>query len=216
MFRDFFKFPDRAISARDVARSFFSHLDPGILATASLLARFEEGLTRKIESLLGAARSRLDRRQLDCLYPHFRCRSWFGRANSIDNRFSNSVLPYYDRRVVEAVLRLPLDWKRFGDFQSRMIRELDAALAHYATSHGFPSDRNTPFKGMLSDLLLYALPPSLRRFNYRTKERLRSPPLRARALMPPFLSPVMDIPASPSSPVCLLCRMSVAISNSDV
>lgn len=197
VFRDFFKFGGRKISARSFVRCIFSHFDPEILATPLLHARFEEELIAKIEALLGTGDAKLDPRTIDCLYPHFRCRSWFGRANSIDNRFGDSVLPYYDRRVVESALRVPLKWKHFGNFESRMIRELDQPLARYRSGHGFPFDRTTPLNGRVPDLLLYALPPSLRRFNYRIKERFRRNPPQVRTLSRPFLASVMD----PSFPV---------------
>ncbi|MGH7100236.1 MAG: hypothetical protein ACREE4_21675 [Stellaceae bacterium] len=192
VYRNFFKFVGRNLSARNFVRCFLSHFNPAILAAPALHACFEDGLTRKVEALLGVAGSKLDRRQVECLYPHFRCRSWFGRANSLDNRFGSSILPYYDQRVVESALCLPIRSKHFGNFESLMIRELDHALARHPSSHGFPFDGNTPLGGMIPDLLLYALPPSLRRLNYRIKERLGRYPRRFPILNALLLTPFMD------------------------
>jgi hypothetical protein len=192
IFRNFFKFRGQSISVRDFVRCFFSGFDPAILADSKLKPRFEAQIGDKISKLLRLDRPLLDRAHVQSLYPHLRCRSWFGRDTSLDNRFGFRATPYLEPRVVNQALTVPLRWKHFGIFQGRMLCALDKKLACHMSSHGYSLDRDPPLRARLGDLQLYAEPMMLRRYNFRIKQALERKVNWPQTLSPHFLSSVLD------------------------
>jgi hypothetical protein len=175
VFRNYFNLLDRSISLRQFVWLFYSQYDPACARDFDPAA-YEDAICGKIADLLGTDTPRLDRRSVDCLYPYLRCRSWFGRENSINGRFGYSVLPFFERRIVEMALAVPVRDKYFGNFEARMIRAADPALAAYPSSYGHNFLADAPILKRLAATTTYARPLTLRRYTYRLKARLAGEP----------------------------------------
>lgn len=158
VFRNFFKFRGQSMSVQNFIRAFFSSYDPAILADPALQAEYEINLSRKIVALFDLNRPHLTRAHVQSLYPHLRCRSWFGRDTSLDNRFGHRATPYLEPAVVHTALQVPLSWKHFGVLQGRLINALAPKMAAHMSSHGYPFNRDPPWRARLGDLRLYGQP----------------------------------------------------------
>lgn len=171
VFRNFYKTAARRLPARAFVRGFMSGYDPLILVDRNLAGRYEARLSDTIMAIVKTTEKiELDQARIMSLYPHLRCRSWFGRETSIDGRFGSRAMPYMETSVVHAALSVPLRLKHFGIFQAALIRQLDPVLARYPSAHGYSFDRDPPWRHRVADIRLYATPPSVRRFNHRIKK----------------------------------------------
>jgi asparagine synthase (glutamine-hydrolysing) len=175
VFRNYFNLLDRSISMRQFVWLFYSQYDPACARDFDPTA-YEDAICVKIADLLGTDTPRLDRRSVEFLYPYLRCRSWFGRENSINSRFGYSVLPFFERRIVDMALAVPVRDKYFGNFEARMIRTVDPALAAYPSNYGHNFLADTPILKRLAAASDYARPLRLRRYTYRLKARLAGEP----------------------------------------
>ena len=143
--------------------------------------------------LLGLQNDQLSRQQVESLYPYFRCRSWFGRENSINSRWGASVLPFFDFAIVQKALRIPVQFKHYGNFEAAMIRRADPRLASHRSNYGHNFLRDAPAAAVYSDLLSYVRPPWLRRYTFRAKARLFRHQNRPTLLTPEYLSRALDL-----------------------
>jgi hypothetical protein len=143
--------------------------NPRILRSQTIQIHFEDALVNKVKALLGWNVDRLDRRCIDALYPYLRCRSWFGRENSINNRFGYSVLPYFDLQIVQSALTVPVRYKHFGSFEREMLRAVDEHLAGYYSAYGFPLNQRQSLRAVLPELIQLALPSNMRRHTHMVK-----------------------------------------------
>ncbi len=193
VFRNFFYLPDRPISTRDLVWTFFSQYDPAYCTGDFEAKTYEDRISQKMTGLLGLRDDQLTRRQVDTLYPYFRCRSWFGRENSINSRWGPSVLPFFDFDIVQKALRIPVRFKHFGNFEAAMIRSADLPLARHVSNYGHNFLRNAPASAVYFDLLSYLRPPWLRRYTFRTKARLLRNGARPTLLSSEFLSRALDL-----------------------
>ena len=195
VFRNFFNLFDHSITPRQFVWLFYSQYDPVICVGNFDPRAYEDMICSKISALLGTEKQRLDRREVESLYPHFRCRSWFGRENSVNSRFGYSALPFYERRIANMALAVPIRQKHFGDFEARMIRATDPVLAAYPSNYGHSFIADAPLRARLMAIARYMRPMSLRRYTYRIKAHLRAevPP---RILTPEFVRRVVapDLP----------------------
>ncbi|MEA2789654.1 MAG: hypothetical protein QOG73_2060, partial [Acetobacteraceae bacterium] len=187
VFRNFFNLLDRGMSLRQFVWMFYSQYDRNDCVRDFNPAAYEDAVGAKISALLGIDKRRLDRREVESLYPYFRCRSWFGRENSVNNRFGYSVLPFFERRTVDMALAVPVRQKRFGDFEARMIRGAYPALAAHASNYGHSFMADTPLWARVAAFATYSRPLALRRYGHRIKARLQIPDPRPPILMPEFL-----------------------------
>ncbi len=188
VFRNFFKFRGQSMSVKSFVRAFFSGYDPAILVDPRLQAEYEANLSRKIITLFDLDRPHLTRAHVQSLYPHLRCRSWFGRDTSLDNRFGHRATPYLEPAIVSAALQVPLAWKNFGVFQGRLINALSPTIAAHMSSHGYAFDRDPPWRARLGDIPLFLQPLEVRHFNFRIKQKIaRTPPQWPKELSSEFL-----------------------------
>jgi hypothetical protein len=185
VFRNYFNLLDRSISLRQFVWLFYSQYDPACARDFDPTA-YEDAICNKISALLGTDGQRLDRRAVECLYPYLRCRSWFGRENSVNNRFGYSVLPFFERRIVDMALAVPVRHKYFGNFEARMIRTVDPTLASYLSNYGHNFLTDAPILKQLAAATTYARPLALRRYTHRLKARF-SAESRPAILMPECL-----------------------------
>jgi hypothetical protein len=192
VFRNFFNLTDRSLTPRQFIWLFFRGLDPAQCTASFDVAAYEDRMAGKAAAAAGAAGPKLSRRQAESLYPYFRCRSWFGPENTVNNRAGYSVLPFFDFRTVTEALRVPVRLKYFGDFESALIRAADPALAAYPSNYGHSFAQNAPLQAKAMDLLTYFRPLRLRRNAFALKARLTKPSPRPKLMGDAYLASVID------------------------
>jgi asparagine synthase (glutamine-hydrolysing) len=193
IFRNFFNlFDNRRLTKREFGWVFYSRFDPAQCTHAFDVKRYEDGIAAKIGVLFGA-NDTLSRRQVEALYPYFRCRSWFGRENSVNSRWGYSVLPFCDHQTISRALRVPLRYKYFGNFEAQLIRDADAALAGYNSNYGHSFAQDAPLSAAAADIVTYLRPAWLRRYTFRAKARMEKRQPRSLLLSKPYLSRVIDV-----------------------
>ncbi|MGN6514332.1 MAG: hypothetical protein ACTHLR_00650 [Rhizomicrobium sp.] len=193
VFRNFFNLLDRGVTTRQFVWMFFSRLDPSSCTDAFVQAQYEEKLSAKVSALLDLEDDRLNRDQVECLYPYFRCRAWFGQDNGINGRYGYSVLPFFDAAIVDQALRVPPQYKNFGNFESAMIRTADPKLAAYDSIYGYNFLKDAPLVPTAKMLATYLRPFWLRRRSFEIKAKLEATPKRPLLLTEPYLSQVIDL-----------------------
>jgi asparagine synthase (glutamine-hydrolysing) len=191
VFRNFFYLPDRPFSVRQILWSFYSRFDPATCTRLFEPERYYRALEDKVRKTLGVVGERLSRRDVERVYPEFRCRFWMGRNNSVNNRLGAALTPFIDENVVPDALGLPLRIKNFGRFEARLIRAINPRLAAYQTVYGHGFAGEPPLRRILKDLRTYARPPVLRRFTYRWKHR--RPGVRPYWLGDDYVGRVLDL-----------------------
>ena len=192
IYRNFFYLLDRGISAREFVWCFYSQFDPVQCANRFNVNEYEAAIARKVLDVFDLRNNSLSRRQIECLYPYFRCRSWFGRENSVNNRYGYSVLPFFDYRIVSEALQIPIRYKHFGNFESALIQRANSVLANYPSSYGYGFGNKTPLISIVGWLFTYLRPLWLRRYSFRIKERLRNQEQRPALLSERYLREVID------------------------
>ena len=182
IYRNFFYLPDRPYTAQEIAWSFFSQYDPRLCTPRFSNRGYQASLAQRIAECARARGDvRLNRDQVEFLYPYFRCRYWMGRNNSVNNRLGFAATPFIEHAVIDSALQVPLQHKTLGLLQARMITKVDPALAAYPSAYGYSFDREPPLSYRLKYLGTYLRPPSLRRFTYRLR---RQPPVPKQLLSP--------------------------------
>jgi asparagine synthase (glutamine-hydrolysing) len=167
--RNFFGLPDRPIAVDQVIAAFFSQFDRRMCRNPEDIRLYEASVASKIADVFGQQQPVLSRQQVEALYPHLRCRSWFGRDNSINARAGYSNLPFYESFLVDLSLRIPLRHKNFGDFQSRLIRRADPALARHMSQYGHNFAADAPLRQRTAGWLGHQRPAFVRRNMYRLR-----------------------------------------------
>lgn len=193
VFRNFFNLLNRGVTTRQFVWMFFNRLDPSSCTDAFVQNEYEEKLSEKVSALLGLNDDRLDREQVECLYPYFRCRAWFGQDNGINGRYGYSVLPFFDAAIVDQALRIPPHYKNFGNFESAMIRTADPKLAAYDSIYGYNFLKDAPLVPTAKMIATYLRPFWLRRHSFEIKAKLEGAPKRPLLLTEAYLSQVIDL-----------------------
>jgi len=192
VYRNFFNLFDRSLTPRQFVWTFYTQYDPADCAGGFTQRGYEDAVSAKVKALFGTNGNSLSRRQVEALYPYFRCRSWFGRENSVNSRYGYSVLPFFDYQTVHEALQIPVGYKKFGDFEAALIRQTDPSLARHMSLYGFDFTNDAPARARLNDTLTYMRPPYLRGMTYRLKSRLGSPETRPPLHTEPYLRGIID------------------------
>lgn len=175
IFRNFFYLADRSLSALEVVWTFYCQFDPAICTGRFDERDYLDGLAAQIAARVGGRAPRLTRRQVEAVYPLFRCSYWTGRNNSQNNRLGHAWTPFLDAAIFPAALDVPLEFKNLGRLEGRMIEILAPRLARHPSTYGRPFDRPPGGIERLKDLASRWRPPLLRRFAYRLHRRSASP-----------------------------------------
>lgn len=171
VFRNFFYLPDRNYSIRQMLWTFYSRFDPRQCSAFFDEESYYQNLGNKIRETLEIEGTVLRRRDVERLYPEFRCRFWMGRNNGVNNQIGASLTPFIDGNVVPDALNIPLSHKNFGRIEAAMIRAVSPSLARHASVYGHNFAGGVPLKRRLKDLATYLRPPIARRFSYRIQNR---------------------------------------------
>lgn len=175
VWRDFFFLPDRPLSARTVARSFFARFDPRDATDLFDTGAFLETIEGKIADALGAPAptTRLSRQWIEHAYPRVRCRSLFGREISLESRQGAYAMPFLDQHVVAEAMKLPMALKQAGDFESRLLTAIDPVLAAQPSAYGHDFASGPDKRHRRSEWSSRVRPTWLRQRSYALQRRLR-------------------------------------------
>lgn len=98
---------------------------------------YYSNLTEKIKAILDIGRDWMTRQQAEMLYSSFFLKYWMGINNSINNQFAYAITPYAEPWFVYQSVNIPMEYKRFGQFQAALIKRIDPHLAKYPSGYGF-------------------------------------------------------------------------------
>lgn len=196
IWRNFFFLPDRPLSARTVARSFFARLDPRDAAPGFDPRAFLSRIEDKIAAALGAASptARLSRQWIEQAYPRVRCRSLFGREISLESRWGAYAMPFLDQHVVAEAMALPMRLKQAGDFESRLLTVIDPVLAAQPSAYGHDFAHGPSRRHRWSEWSSRVRPTWVRQHSYALQRRLR--PMgdeHGGLLTPDYMGRVVDL-----------------------
>ncbi|HCB75976.1 MAG TPA: hypothetical protein DEP91_07340 [Sphingomonas bacterium] len=196
VWRDFFFLPERPLSARTVARSFFARFDPRDATALFDAGAFLETIEGKIADALGAPSpiARLSRQWIEHAYPRVRCRSLFGREISLESRQGAYAMPFLDQHVVAEAMKLPMSLKQAGDFEARLLTAIDPVLAAQPSAYGHDFASGPDRRHRRSEWSSRVRPTWLRQRSYALQRRLR--PMgdeHGGLLEPDFMRRVVDL-----------------------
>ncbi len=176
IFRNFFHLPDRALHAIDIVRSFYRGFDPKVFRRPGGLGSYEGGLVTSIGRVLGidnaAAHQTIGRKQVELLYPFFRCHHWMSVNNSVATRHGYYATPLVDLNAVRLAWQLPLAWKNAGKLESQLVARLHQGVARQSSAYGFRFSDGPDWRARLREWATRARPVSVRPFISATRRRL--------------------------------------------
>jgi hypothetical protein len=175
IWRDFFFLPDRPLSARTVARSFFARFDSRDAVAGFDPRGFLAAIEGKIADALGAPSpaTLLSRQWIEQAYPRVRCRSLFGREISLESRQGAYAMPFLDQHVVAEAMKLPMALKQAGDFEARLLTVIDPVLAAQPSAYGHDFAHGPDRRHRLSEWSSRVRPTWLRQRSYALQRRIR-------------------------------------------
>jgi asparagine synthase (glutamine-hydrolysing) len=175
IFRNFFYLPDRTVSLSEFIWTFYSQFDPSSATDALREQDYMSALAAAVQYALGSTGKRLSRRDVEQLYPAFRCRYWTARNTSVNNRFGWALTPFIEGPTVTSAIDVPIAFKNHGRFEAALIKAFSPSLARYPSAYGHDFAGEIPLKRRLKDQLTLRRPPLLRRYSFRIKARMQPP-----------------------------------------
>jgi asparagine synthase (glutamine-hydrolysing) len=209
IFRNYFHLADRRFRSKDVVKAFYRGFDAGVFRAAGGLDAYSERLAASMERSLGtgaiASGQKMTRKQVELLYPLFRCHYWMAVNNSVAVRHGHYATPLIDTGFVRLAAGLPLAWKNSGKLEGRMIAALSPEVARQPSSYGFRFSDGPGWSARLSDWATYRRPILIRPFINGVHRKLRRAGarpgtiLRCRSMLPGEwrLDPVLDLDRLP-------------------
>ena len=173
VFRNFFYLPDRAFSARDIARAFFARYALGDVTPLFDEAAFLSAVEDKILAAIGRDGDRrpLSRTAVERIYPTVRCRSLFGHEISLEARQGAYLMPFLDRAVVGQALVLPIHQKNAGRFEAALLAAIDPELAAMPSCYGRDFSGGPAWRQRFSEWSTRLRPIGLRQRSYAIQRR---------------------------------------------
>lgn len=194
IFRNYFYLPDRPARTRAVVDAFYSFFDPADCTEAFDGNRFLRAVDEKVRKALGVGGERCRRLEIESAYALFRCPPAFGREISLVGRFGAYFLPFCEFVNFREASDIPVRWRTHGLFQSRLLAHVDRRLAAYPSAYGHSFVEPPTFRHKLDDAMSLYRPTWLRRYSFRMKRWISSPPdPRFGMLAPEYLGRTIDL-----------------------
>jgi asparagine synthase (glutamine-hydrolysing) len=191
IYRNFFYMPNRPSSTGDLVSTFYSQYDPRAFGALFSEGAYRAGMQQAMREAIGASADRLQRFEVEQLYPNFRGRFWTGRDAQVNQRFGAMFFPFLEPVAISDTARAPIGLKDLGRLQGRMISRINGRLADYPSDYGFPLGGERPLKYRLKSFISTQRPPALRKLSFRlTKRGMQA---RNGALSPGYLGTVIDL-----------------------
>ena len=205
IFRNFFHLPDRSFRPMDIVRTFYRGFDPAVFRVPGALGLFEERLADSIlnaQILAGlGVHEVLDRRQVELVYPLFRCHYWMSVNNSVAVRHGYYTTPLVDLQSVRIACSVPLKWKNAGRLESCLIARFHKGMADQVSAYGFRFSDGPDWRAKFLEWSTCMRPVFTRPFINAARRRVRNLGIKAemirccRNLLPGEwrLDPIMDL-----------------------
>jgi asparagine synthase (glutamine-hydrolysing) len=163
IYRNFWRLPQKNISVDGFVKSRYD------VDFSMCTSRFNRNLylstfTDKIKSLLEITDNRLNEKQIAMLFPLWWVRYWMGHNNTINNQISYELTPFNDVRFALQSFDIPLKYRNYGIFQSRLIKYIDPDLARYTSHYGYNFYDPLPLKARIEFYTKLHVPVRLRAF----------------------------------------------------
>jgi len=174
-FRNFFYLRDGHFSPEEIVWSFYSQYDPSYVTSRFRPTDYTSELARDMRlAIPGEPRDeKLDRGQVESLYPLFRVRYWTGRDVGLNQRFGPLLFPFLEPSVFSGTECVPVKFKDHGRLEAHILKRISPRLAQYMSTYGFPFSKEPPLRYRLKMALTLWRPPFLRQYSYRVKAGLR-------------------------------------------
>jgi len=189
IFRNFFYLPDGKFAVNDLINSFYSRYTTAFCQDGFNENHYRAALHDKIKTAVGTETEKLNRQQVEYVYPAFRLRYWTSRDNNNNTRLGPYLTPFVSYNMIKQALTIPISLKNHGIFQAELIRAISPKLAAYDSDYGYPFDRAIPLKAKIKNMLTYYRPTSLRRYSYSIQHKLGQLTL-PKTLSPEYLEPI--------------------------
>ena len=191
IYRNFFYMPNRPSSTGALVSTFYSQYDPRAFGALFSEADYRAGMQQAMREAIGSTHNRLQRFEVEQLYPNFRGRFWTGRDAQVNQRFGAMFFPFLEPVAISDTARVSIGLKDLGRLQGRMIQRINSRLADYPSDYGFPLGGERPLKYRLKSFVSTQRPPALRKLSFRLTKR--SMQARTGALAPDYLGTVIDL-----------------------
>lgn len=167
--RNFFYLREGRYRPEEIVWTFYSQYHPhwltGRFQREEYVAELAEDMRR---ALPGCPRdTKLERSEVEGLYPRFRVRYWTGRDAGLNQRFGPLLLPFLEPEAFTGTEGIPLAFKDHGRLEARIIRRIAPRLATYRSAYGFPLSAEPPLRYRMKMSATYWRPSFLRQFSYR-------------------------------------------------
>lgn len=169
IYRNFFYMPDRPLALTDVVDSFFSGYAPSACTGRFSVANYATGLVRAFQAALARDDERVSRSQAEALYPLVRGRYWTGRDVTLNLRFGRMFFPFMQAQLIDGTAEIPVRFKNYGLFETKLIQRLDPSIARYPSGYGYRLCDAPPLRHRAKSWLTLFRPPWLRRYSYRLR-----------------------------------------------
>ena len=137
IWRDFWKLPDRPMSADSFVNAYFGGRYSGLRQVKADSSEILDGIARKVRELVATPRHELDSSTIQSLYARLRLRFWQGKNNSVDNHVGYALTPFSECVFSVPAMEIPVSAKRDGWFERQMVCRISAKLASYPSAYGY-------------------------------------------------------------------------------
>jgi asparagine synthase (glutamine-hydrolysing) len=137
IYRDIWSIDFKKKSIRELIRSFY---DTGELShfginTNEFWDKIEEKVFKQVQKF-GINNKVVSREDAERVFLIHRIK--FNLPNThINNYFGDAIMPYTNQKVAFNSMAIPFKFKKFGEFQSSLIKALDPKIASYQSEYGF-------------------------------------------------------------------------------
>ena len=137
IWRDFWKVPDRPMSAESFVKAYFAGRYSGLRQADKDSQEMLQGIALKLRELVEATRLEMDSATIQSLYARLRLRFWQGKNNSVDNHVGYAVTPFSECAFSVPAMWIPVRAKRDGWFERQIICRVSPRLASYPSAYGY-------------------------------------------------------------------------------
>ena len=173
--RNFFHLGSGSLHPIQIVDAFYSQNPGGLLRFEHDRRNYRDSMATAIAQTHSSGDRALDRREIELLYPLFRCRWWMSRNSSIANRTGPFLTPLLSPEVIRLAASLNLSWKRAGALEAALMSRIDPALSRHPSSYGFSFSQGPGASARLRERLHEARPvwsrPIFAALGYQLRQR---------------------------------------------
>ena len=166
VFRNRLSLPERSYDLLPVLKATFDNMVPSLVTDAFDAPAYFDSLQQKCRPLFDNRIHRLNRQEIEIVYPLFILNYWLGHNTKINNQFVYTIYPFSEISNITMSLDIPVSYKKQWAFNAALITAIDPALASYPSQYGFRFSEynNIPFMIKYKNNLKTYAPPSLKAY----------------------------------------------------